>query len=448
MKIKTLIWAFVVGGFLAILPLQVPAQTPTAPVPQFIPSSTWEVSATSLSQLRGMTSVKLPCMMMSRYNNGFIMRLSGGGGNLLAMAIDFRQSIFRQGKKYDAAITLDDSYTERTRATAFSDSVLIFNLRDFSGFYQGIRNAQKIGLDIEGNVMAFALGGVSEGLQRLEACYTGKTPSSTEIQEVSAKPMGQAMGVPQTGNWEEKVTPTVSKAPRGPRGPRELEQTRSVWTAKAGDDLQMTVQQWANKAGVDVAWQADNGGRVVNDISVTGTFEEAVQNLMAQNAAALGIEANMMGGGTSSAAMNPITPSYTNYSSTESAYVSKPLDDNMSYGAPTSITPVSQAYQPDYGNSQYSESNYSASARWNASAGANLEQVLGTWAMAEGVEFIWQANETFAVKHPINANGSFESALQSLLGQFTNDTLRPAAQLNNDPVTGRRILFVESSRVL
>jgi len=33
------------------------------------------------------------------------------------------------------------------------------------------------------------------------------------------------------------------------------------------------------------------------------------------------------------------------------------------------------------------------------------------------------------------------------LGQFSHDNIRPAAQLNNDPQTGQRILFVQSTRV-
>lgn len=422
MKIKTLAWAIVFGGFLAALPLQVPAQTRGGGLPQFIPASGWNVSATSLSQMRGLSSIKLPCMMMSTYNNGFIVRLSGGGGNLLAMAIDFRQNIFVQGRKYDATVSLDDSYVERTRATAFSDSVLIFNLREFSGFYNGIRNAQNFTLDVEDNAMRFALANVSEGLQRLEACYTGKKPSSPAApQEVSAQPMGQAMGVPpqspQVSNWEDKVSPMPSET-RTPRSPPGYEKTHSIWTASAGDDLQATLQSWAGKAGVAVDWQANNSGKVADDIRVTGTFEEAVQTLMAQNATAFGLEASLMGGGASSAPQ-PLMPTHVN------TRVSRPVDSTYDMST-----------------------NAMSPAQWTAPAGASLSQVLSTWTSQAGVEFVWRANETFTVRRAISANGSFESALQSLLGQFTNDNVRPAAHLNNDPVTGRRILFVESSRVL
>ena len=87
-------------------------------------------------------------------------------------------------------------------------------------------------------------------------------------------------------------------------------------------------------------------------------------------------------------------------------------------------------------------------AQWSAPAGANLQQVLAGWSQQAGVQFMWQSNHAFFVKSPVQANGSYESALQSLLGQFANDDLRPAAQLNNDPVTGQRLLFIESSHVL
>lgn len=297
--------------------------------------------------------------------------------------------------------------------------------------------------------MRFSLGGVGEGLMRLESCFGGKPmmreagmptppmPGEPMGTPMGQPPMGQPMGVPmenspQVSKWEQTPEPAMT---RMPRGPSDYASMHSVWEAKAGDDLQMTVQRWANKAGVNVAWQASNGGSVVDDIRVTGTFEEAVQSLMAQNAAAMGIEATMMGGGAPNKA-TPIMPSHSGYSSTANQpYVSR-QDVSMS-SMPTSIMP-----------DQNAAPSPATGGRWNAPAGANLEQVLGTWAKNAGVEFIWQANEIFTVKAPVSANGSFESALQSLLGQYTNDVLRPAAQLNNDPVTGRRMLFVESSRVL
>ena len=50
------------------------------------------------------------------------------------------------------------------------------------------------------------------------------------------------------------------------------------------------------------------------------------------------------------------------------------------------------------------------------------------------------SNQGFAVKRAVNSSGAYESALQSLLMQFAQDSDRPVAQLNNDPVTGKRTL--------
>lgn len=420
MKIKSLIWTLLCSGMMAMLPLQVPAQMPMGGIPQFVPASSWEVSPTSLAQIRGLRGMKLPCMMMTQYDNGFIMRLSGGGSKLLAMAIDFRQSVFQQGKKYDAALKINSSYVERTKATAFSETVLIFNLRDIPTFYQGLRSAGTLGLEVEGNEMIFMLGGVDQGLESLENCYSGNMTSSTGVQ--------QAMGIPKPTKWEDGDNTPMPMGASPVAPPVKL----GIWEAKAGDDLKRTLERWANQAGVNLSWQAENSGSVASDIRVSGNFEEAVQTLMAQNAAALGLEANMMGG-SDRMAPQPITPTHI------SGGVSSPPPMQPMNRAPMSAPHMGGASAP---------APSMHSARWQASPGASLQQILHQWSQAAGVELVWQSNQMFSVKNAVHANGSYESALQALLNQFVNDGIRPAAQLNNDPVTGRRILFVESSRVL
>ena len=70
---------------------------PAMDIPSFTPVEGWQVTKTSLAQARGLQNVRLPCLMTSEFDNGFIVRLSGGGGNILAMAIDFRQRLFKPG---------------------------------------------------------------------------------------------------------------------------------------------------------------------------------------------------------------------------------------------------------------------------------------------------------------------------------------------------------------
>ena len=62
-----------------------------------------------------------------------------------------------------------------------------------------------------------------------------------------------------------------------------------VWQARAGDDLRQTLHQWAARAGVDLSWQAGEASKIASDIQVRGSFEEAVQALMAQQATGAGL---------------------------------------------------------------------------------------------------------------------------------------------------------------
>lgn len=412
-------------GYLATEQGSAWAQSPVASVPQFMPTGAWSVEQTFLSKARSLRGIKLPCMMANSYDNGYILRLSGGGGTFLAMAIDFKQNVFKPGRKYDSIVSLSNGYTNRVKATAFSKSVLIFNVRSFSGFYQALQGANSMIVDVEGNPLQFSFGNFIEAIQRLETCFGGVMPVPMGIPSVGGAlapmPVGM-MALPEPPAPEEKstktLTPVVPKwddrvSPKPPLMPSNYSQpSQMFWEAKAGDDLRMTLERWSARAGVNVAWQSDRGGKVVNDLRVSGSFEDAVQNLMAQNAAAMGLEANLMGG--QSAVASPSSPQQL---------------------APSRIGGSSQGMVGR------------GSVKWNAPAGSSLQQVLSIWSKQVGVELLWEANQGFAVKRSVNTNGSYESALQLLLDQFSNDSPRPAVQLNNDPVSGRRVLLVQSTRI-
>ena len=421
------------------------AQVPSAGVPRFLPVGTWSVEPTALTQVRGLSGIKLPCMAINSYDNGFIVRLSGGGQKLLAMAIDFRQSAFHQGRKYPARLIIDQHYSQPLTATAFSENVLIFNLRNLAGLYQALESASVMALDVDGNIMEFSIGGLNHVFAKLETCFGGTPstiPAGMPLPVGMPPPVGGPPPMPgltpiPTGMGDVPEPPRPGDVPGGPHGSASPEWNQKVdfmesappplravpsnmlWEAKAGDDLRMTLERWSSRAGVDVAWQSDRGGRVVNDIRVNGSFEDAVQSLMAQNATAMGIEANMVGGRGGISSPPPGIP--------------QPL-------LPTRIG--GPAMHPQDGLVGV------GSAKWHAPAGSSLQQVLNMWSARAGVGLIWQSNQPFTVKRAVNANGSYESALQSLLNQYAADNIRPAAQLNNDPISGERVLFIQSSRVL
>lgn len=405
------------------------AQMVAAPtnVPDFMPTQGWHVQPTVVQGIKKLPNVKLPCMAKTVYDNGYELRLSGSEGRLLAMAVDFRQNIFARGRQYPSTIVIPAMGPKAVTATAFSNSVLIFNLRNLAGIYQVLPAAPSFELNIEGNIMRFGTGGLSVAMAQLESCFQGRMmsggpgfktqmpppviqPAVASVPPVQSVPMDDGNIVkPRFSEWEKSVSKDPYRAEPA-KTFKDPVQRRTVWQAKAGDDLQQTLQRWGSKAGVDIAWQAGNNGTVANDVYLTGTFEDAVQSLMAQNAAALGIQANMQG----AMPAQPISLA--------------PTVSHAHMGAPPAP--------------------HAVSARWSAKPGDSLRQVLTEWSRNTGVDIMWQSNTGFRVKRPVSANGSYEAALQSLLQQYQGDSLRPAVQLNNDPVTGERVLFVQSTRVL
>lgn len=419
LKLNSPHFAMMLVAFLVTILASVPslAQSARGNIPQFAPASAWQVQSTTIGQVRGLQGVKLPCMMAASFDNGYVMRLSGGDNKMLAMAVDFRQDVFAQGRKYEASLMMGAGASQNITATAFSKSVLIFNLRPLSGFYQNLATAQNLQLDIEGNKMNFALGGVQGALGQLEQCYQGKAfgGQSQEVALTQGTPNNQTPAAAQAvtrapSDWAQTPPPLPRAQMRQQRSSPIAE--AEIWEAKAGDNLKDTLMMWAKRAGVALDWQAANTGMVANDMRVTGSFEDAVQSLMAQNAAALDIQAHLKEEG-------------------------RPLVSPAMQ--PQSILPRTSAAPSAQGASN--------AGRWNAPAGSSLQQVLRQWSEQAGVNLIWQSNQAFRLKAPVNASGNYEAALQSVLEQFAQDRVRPAAQLNNDPVSGNRALFVEATRI-
>ncbi len=501
-------------------------------IPSFEPTSGWAVNQTLLAQNHGLKDVKLPCMMATEYDNGYIVRLAGGGNKLMALAVDFRQQVFQQGRQYEAQIDLDGAYNQAVVATAFSESILLFNIRTTQGLYDKVKGANNMTLYVEDNGFKFSLSGVKSGLNSLESCYSGKmddieAPQMANVNKIPLdnsrsypQPLGQSAdtlptpdgadsiiastanmnldggasdlpasqprrqksgmgkaisdgmmidgevvggpskmtaitpstvsGRPElsTNRWQNKVsrpldapdyrgaatdvtpnadldmmvsdatdevlaTPRVSAPIK--TATREVK-PNNIWQAAAGDSVRGTLERWANVAGVEIDWQANQaGGVIANSFEYNGQFETAVQTLMAENAAVMGLQAEMQ-----MMSAGGYKPSNVGTMPKQSAYRA---------GASAA---------PSYANK---------GVKWSANQGDSLERVLTEWARKENVELIWQSNQNFNVMRGVNSNSSFEIALQALLGQYTSEVMRPAAQLNIDPSTGIRMLIVDSTGV-
>ncbi len=424
------------------------AQMASQEIPQFLPKAGWTVKPAVTGDLRSLNGLKLPCLMMVEYDNGYVMRLSGGNGQLMAMAIDFRQDVFVQGRKYNANILIDGTSIAQVQATSFSKNALIINTRNIENIYNKIATGQQLSLDVEGNQFQFRLGNISEASQRLESCYNGDNAISTagmpqalggDRPSPSSNIETASLGNQSTANIQWNDTKQAISNPRSivempPSQPRRLKPSE-IWRARKGDSIKATLTRWADKAGVAIDWQADIQGEVIQDMALTNSFENAVQTLIAQNAAATGIQADMRGSVQASNQNSEASP------------ISRMPTQLMPVSSSSSVSPprTTQLSTPPQTMRRNTTQN---NANWQVNQGENLRVALEEWSERAGVELHWQANQSFSVRQNIASDGSYEEALRSILTQFTNDSVRPLAQLNNDPTTGRRILIVQSSRVL
>lgn len=514
-------------GFSGFAAAQAQAQPAGAmiDIPTFNIVEPWQVQKTPLSQAAKFNDIRLPCVMTAGFDNGFTLRVSGGGGKVMAMAIDFSQEIFRQGRKYNTLITTDDGQYN-VDSTAFSESILLFKIKDSSGFYKSIERSAPLIVDVEGNTFRFLISGIEEGMSRLEECFAPAmdapmapfpvaapmvsmdAPTMPALGAVSqpmmagaptpltpAKPNGfttapippvapmpspslpLAVPAPTTPNtamaslepvqsypeWGDrsrsaniaKATPhdnrsntkkrsfTGKKDNSLPVKNMDMAIQEMMWSAKDGESIASVINRWGDRANVEVQWQAGEPTPVMGDFEHRGTFNEAVQMLIAQNAAATGLRADMAGmapapalKSPASAALAPMAPAVPLVSPRLSSGNMTPRVSPVMPSAPTPIVPgVMPPQDVEF-----------VPFKWSAPSGASLQGVLEFWSKQAGIDFVWQSSHNFELKRGINNTQSYESAIQSVLEQFAMEGIYPQAQLNKDPITGRQTLFVFSNR--
>lgn len=424
------------------------AQSQTGAIPEFIPSSPWVIGEAGMSEARGLPGLKLPCMMVNQYDNGFVVRFAGGGNQLTAMAIDFRQNIFSPGMRYPAALYSDTGFSGRIQGSAFNGSTLVFNLRDAGDVYGALRNARLLGVSMGQNDLRFSLSNFQQGLSNLEACFNGgapvpapqpmpdftQTPTSlAEIQQAQPMVEGRSAGrevyikrgqqIAQPAGSHMNVGAAMKSTGAQP-SKANMGSAMGGWNARAGESLQNVISRWSTTAGVELQWQASNGGgQVAQDFNHNGSFNDAVTALLAENAAASGLNSRY-DAGTGPRANAP-------------TYVAD--------APPMEIEPRQSAADP---TSAYAQGVSGKGGQYRAPKGGSLQSVLQQWSAQNNVELLWYANGGYPVKDDINQAGSFESALQTILQSYEGDNNRPVARLNTDPETGRKVLVVESDRTL
>lgn len=372
----------------------------------FVPTSAWLVGPASLAANIGNISSKIPCVVANQYNNGAVLRFSGGDNKLMALAIDVKQKSFTPRQKYDVDISVPGQFFQSVSAAAFDESTLLFNLQKIPDLYTVLKAAEVLSIKIGETTLPFALIGLDDGFDRMEICYNpsihGPAPMAPPVAPNPVSP-------PTTG---------VSMVGSAPEGSRTATPQNPLIAREAGaltpmmDDAPTALPQGApQQAAPDL-------------IAMAREAEAAARNLAARSPQ------------NRPAAQMPAAPA---------PVAAAPQGEQLAEGW-TDARQVRTGTATDVMAQPPGKEVYvRREMRWRALKGANLREVLGVWAEGSGTRLIWNSSRDFAVQRSLSLEGTFESAAQSLLEQYNDSNPRPVGRIYREPGTSKLVLVVEMS---
>jgi hypothetical protein len=369
-------------------------------VPTFTPVSGWSVAQAQVSSAAVQSGTKIPCIMSGEFDNGFVMRLSGGGGSVMAMAVDFRQNVFVKGRKYTAMVSLGDEFVKQVEATAFAQNTLIFNLRPVESFYAEVAQQKTMDIVIDNNRFRFAMDGVATQLAALESCYTGEAPETQnamlEAPAIQPSAAAEESDVAQDYTLQPEIA--AQQMPRNfddivqqgggvPRGPDEYAAQPNEAKDPYAQDLARPTQPSMTAAPAANTAVMDNSQRLAKRVSKT--MDDVQQPQASPYATAYQDPAY-----NPSMSGNLVTP--------------YPSDNRQ---AATAVSPY-----PKAGGGVFAATP-SPSYEWQAFAGEDVRSVLARWSDKAGYDLQWDSKNGGVVSSNLNLNGDFKSAVDQLLAQ-------------------------------
>ncbi len=293
------------------------------------PSGAWLVGPTTLADGSDAAGGGMPCVMVNKFSNGSELRLSGGGEEILALALNVGAPTFEINQSYLITISFEGQAPINLPAEAFSEDTVVVGTDPGKEFYKLLKEKPTMTLQLGTGVMAFSLLGVPHSLKRLEECYkptptqatvppsaspaqaTGiKKPDQATAQKVdellgeisgSALPVmpapeaspaaSQAVESPVEAPVEEK--PVATPAPAPDVKPRDIlspgattavmgEGAQMRWRVMKGANLQSILELWSQSAQAQLVWKAGQTFSMPESMAMQGTFEAAVEAVLAQ----------------------------------------------------------------------------------------------------------------------------------------------------------------------
>lgn len=162
----------------------------------FYPAQKWNVAQT------GGDDAAPSCALSNSFNNGFGINISGTPAGLSALEIDFRQSSFEAGKRYEVVYSVPGQSREIFQATARTGSVLSSDISSRAAFSEALQSAATMDLSIQGNEFRLYLTGFAKAMEEYRDCISppaaiaaiDEMESPAETPPLSAEPIAAEAG--------------------------------------------------------------------------------------------------------------------------------------------------------------------------------------------------------------------------------------------------------------
>ena len=443
----------------------------------FVPTSGWLVGPATLADD---DEGQLPCVMMNQFNNGFVMRISGGGEQIMGFALDVRQNFFTAGETYELGIAIEPGFRKIFKAQAYDSATIMAATQDAPEFYKALLNAREMALGVQGKTVKFVMLGTRDGLERMESCFDPQGAAGPAPRRAAAAPPAADMS-PTRAGMQTAVPPapkedSVAAAYRDLLMREEGDKAAAV-TAPATPaqdvDIPLTakaqgqtmppantarrpqppqVAQPAAVAALDKMEPSAGGGSRLDRI-----FAKAEESIRTQKPAAASTAPAMPAAPLTAQPVKPAlrpAPAAPARAFPAASYQGQPLLPNgmvpivppappaprqVQVSAPDALDAPIDAARPVTAPAQAA----AHSREWRAHSGTNLREVLENWSINAGARLVWKAQGDFTMPAGLTAQGTYESAVLSALKQFEGgDGVQPLGQIYTDSATGQKVLVI------
>jgi hypothetical protein len=427
----------------------------------FVPTSGWLVGPATLV---ADGEAGLPCVMMNQFSNGFVMRVSGGGRQIMGFALDVRQNHFTPGNEYELGVAVAPGFRKIFKAQAYDPATIMAATQDAPEFYSALRDAREMSIGLDGKVMKFVMVGVRDGLDRMENCFDPKGAKAPARAAASSAAMPQMPDSPTMAGMHTAAPPAgksdVASAYRAllmgedeaanketaPAAEAEAKDAAAPLTAKAAQGQTMppantAVRPAAPKVGEPVAPKALDGmAPSAGEASrLDAVFSKAEESIRSQKPATPAKPTAPMAATTGQPKLQPAPAlPVRSFPGATGVPAGQPLMQN-------GIVPIVPPAPPAPRQVQVSAPAQSVAhtREWRASQGVALREVLENWSNNAGARLVWKAQGDFTLPAGLTAQGTYESAVLSALRQFEGgDGVQPLGEIYNDPATGQKVLVI------